>query len=110
MFGSSRFAGRIQNSLESALQRRIKDLLAERVSSDLFGRAGELDVLLGLLADDGPCVVHVHGVAGIVSGTTYTGGSNLVDAVIRSLRKKLGRRAARIETLSGVGYRLRGSR
>jgi hypothetical protein len=42
-----------------------------------------------------------------VWGYSYTGGSNVVDAVIRSLRKKLGERAAVIETVSGVGYRLR---
>jgi DNA-binding response OmpR family regulator len=31
-----------------------------------------------------------------------------VDVVIRSLRKKLGDRTAVIETVSGVGYRVRG--
>jgi hypothetical protein len=36
------------------------------------------------------------------------GGSNVVDAVIRSLRKKLGPQAAAIETVTGVGYRFRG--
>ena len=34
-------------------------------------------------------------------------GSNVVDARILSLRKKLGQRASMIETVSGVGYRLR---
>ena len=43
-----------------------------------------------------------------VWGYSYTGGSNVVDVVIRSLRKKLGDRAAVIETVSGVGYRVRG--
>jgi len=42
-----------------------------------------------------------------VWGTGYDGGSNTVDAVIRSLRKKLGAVADRIETVRGVGYRLR---
>jgi hypothetical protein len=41
-----------------------------------------------------------------VWGTSYDGGSNTVDAVIRSLRKKLGAVADRIETVRGVGYRL----
>jgi hypothetical protein len=36
------------------------------------------------------------------------GGSNIVDAVIRSLRKKLAGRRSAIETVSGVGYRFRG--
>ncbi len=42
-----------------------------------------------------------------VWGTRYDGGSNTVDVVIRSLRKKLGSVADRIETVRGVGYRLR---
>jgi hypothetical protein len=42
-----------------------------------------------------------------VWGTSYEGGSNTVDVVIRSLRKKLGSAADRIETVRGVGYRLR---
>jgi len=42
-----------------------------------------------------------------VWGYSYTGGSNVVDVVIRSLRKKLGDRSAVIETVSGVGYRVR---
>jgi len=42
-----------------------------------------------------------------VWGTTYSGGSNTVDVVIRSLRKKLGAVGDRIETVRGVGYRLR---
>jgi hypothetical protein len=37
----------------------------------------------------------------------YDGGSNVVDVVIRALRKKLGDRASVIETVQGVGYRLR---
>jgi len=32
-------------------------------------------------------------------------GSNVVDAVVRSLRKKLGRFAASVETVVGHGYR-----
>ena len=33
------------------------------------------------------------------------GASNVVDAVVKSLRKKLGPRASMIETVSGLGYR-----
>jgi hypothetical protein len=42
-----------------------------------------------------------------VWGYSYSGGSNVVDAVIRSLRKKLGSQASDIETVVGIGYRLR---
>jgi DNA-binding response OmpR family regulator len=34
-------------------------------------------------------------------------GSNVVEAVVHALRKKLGARASMIETVRGVGYRLR---
>lgn len=39
--------------------------------------------------------------------TRYEGGSNVVDAVVRTLRRKMGGQADRIETVTGVGYRLR---
>jgi hypothetical protein len=42
-----------------------------------------------------------------VWGYTYDGGSNVVDTVALSLRKKLGERASVIETVRGVGYRFR---
>jgi hypothetical protein len=40
-----------------------------------------------------------------VWGYDYVGGSNVVDSVIRSIRKKLGSRASSIETVRGFGYR-----
>jgi hypothetical protein len=42
-----------------------------------------------------------------VWGTEYTGGSNVVDAVVRSLRGKLGDASTIVETVRGSGYRLR---
>ena len=42
-----------------------------------------------------------------VWGYDYEGGSNVVDVVVRSLRKKLADRAELIEAVRGVGYRLR---
>lgn len=42
-----------------------------------------------------------------VWGTKYEGGSNVVDSVLRGLRKKLREKAHMIETVTGVGYRLR---
>ena len=35
-------------------------------------------------------------------------GSNVIEAVVRSLRKKLGAKASAIETIRGSGYRFRG--
>jgi hypothetical protein len=42
-----------------------------------------------------------------VWGTEYKGGSNIVDSVVHSLRKKLGSQASSIETVRGFGYRFR---
>ena len=42
-----------------------------------------------------------------VWGHEYEGGSNVVDSVIRSIRKRLGARASSIETVRGFGYRSR---
>lgn len=42
-----------------------------------------------------------------VWGTEYMGGSNVVDAVVRSLRRRLGPAGSAVETVRGTGYRLR---
>ena len=42
-----------------------------------------------------------------VWGRDYEGASNVVDAVVRGLRKKCGEHADILETVRGVGYRLR---
>jgi hypothetical protein len=39
--------------------------------------------------------------------TSFTGGSNVVDAVVHALREKLGPHGDAVETVRGVGYRLR---
>jgi hypothetical protein len=41
-----------------------------------------------------------------VWGNKYT-GSNVIEAVVRSIRKKLGEKATLIETIRNVGYRFR---
>jgi hypothetical protein len=40
-----------------------------------------------------------------VWGYDYAGGSNVIEALMRSIRRKLGTRAAAIETVRGLGYR-----
>ncbi len=44
-----------------------------------------------------------------VWGWRVDGGSNVVDALVLAVRRKLGPRAAMIETVRGVGYRFRGT-
>jgi hypothetical protein len=63
------------------------------VMDHLYQREGKAVTRVSLLAD--------------VWGYNYEGGSNVVDVVVRSLRKKLGERASMIETVTGVGYRFR---
>jgi hypothetical protein len=59
----------------------------------LYQQEGEVVTRISLLED--------------VWGYDYTGGSNVVDARVWSLRKKLGEHADMIETVPGAGYRLR---
>ena len=40
-----------------------------------------------------------------VWGYDYAGGSNVIEALVKSLRRKLGDRAPAIETVRGLGYR-----
>ena len=42
-----------------------------------------------------------------VWGYEWTGGSNVVDVAVSGLRRKLGSSAGALETVRGVGYRLR---
>ena len=42
-----------------------------------------------------------------VWGYEYAGGSNVIEANVRSLRRKLGSHASSIETVRGIGYRFR---
>jgi DNA-binding response OmpR family regulator len=42
-----------------------------------------------------------------VWGHKFDVGSNVVDVVIKSVRKKLGERSTLVETVTGHGYKLR---
>lgn len=68
----------------------------------------EYDLLLELLSKEGN-VLSRDQLLNEVWGTSYMGGSNVVDAHVKSLRKKLGDSAVNstyITTVRGVGYRL----
>ncbi|WJH36079.1 winged helix-turn-helix domain-containing protein [Paenibacillus sp. CC-CFT747] len=68
----------------------------------------EYDLLTALLAADGEVLTR-DALMDRVWGDTYFGGSNTVDAHIKSLRQKLGddpRRPRYIATVRGAGYRL----
>jgi len=64
----------------------------------------EFGILQALVAREGRTVSRAELIEE-VWGTSYLGGSNVVDAVVRTLRRKLGDDAALVETVRGVGYR-----
>jgi hypothetical protein len=66
----------------------------------------EFGLLRHLSAREGQAVAR-HELLAEVWDTEFTGGSNVVDAVVRSLRHKLGPAAPVVETVRGSGYRLR---
>jgi DNA-binding response OmpR family regulator len=66
----------------------------------------ELDVLRHLQRREGVAVTRDE-LLREVWGHEWTGASsNVVEAVISGLRRKMGDRAATLETVRGVGYRL----
>ena len=44
---------------------RVRELLDSRIAGSFVGRLEELGSLLELLTDQGPVVVHLHGIAGV---------------------------------------------
>jgi hypothetical protein len=66
----------------------------------------EFAVIQYLMQHEGEAVSRVS-LLNDVWGQSYEGGSNVVDVVIRSLRKKLHGHAQAIQTVRGVGYRIR---
>lgn len=66
----------------------------------------EFDTLYWLVRHSGEAVAREDLLAG-VWGDDADVASNVVDVVVRSLRKKLAERAHLIETVSGIGYRFR---
>jgi DNA-binding response OmpR family regulator len=66
----------------------------------------ELDVLRHMRRREGVAVTREE-LLREVWGHEWTGASsNVVEAVVSGLRKKMGDRAAALETVRGVGYRL----
>ncbi|HAM58595.1 MAG TPA: hypothetical protein DCQ64_25570, partial [Candidatus Rokubacteria bacterium] len=48
---------------------RVRDVLVRRATEAFVGRRRELAVLLEAVEQDGPLVVHVHGIPGIGKST-----------------------------------------
>jgi hypothetical protein len=94
---------------ELGLETREDDLLdtakrALRVDGGLVPLTRrEFDVMAYLMARRGEAVSR-DGLIHDVWGLRFEAGSNVVDAVVASLRHKLGSRASVIETVRGYGY------
>src|SRR5271165_5764636 len=58
---------------------RVRDLLDRQASGNFVGRSDELCSLRDILSDEGPVVVHLHGIAGI-------GKSRLLGAFVQVSR------------------------
>jgi Transcriptional regulatory protein, C terminal/NACHT domain len=82
-----------------------RELVVDGQRTALTGR--ELEVLQYLMDHAGEAVKRGE-LLDEIWGTDYEGGSNVIDVVVLSLRKKLGVRAAAIETVVRFGYRYRG--
>jgi DNA-binding response OmpR family regulator len=65
----------------------------------------EFDVLRYLQQREGEAVQR-EALLRDVWGYEWTGGSNVVEVAISTLRKKLGERARALRTVRGIGYRL----
>ena len=81
-----------------------RELVLDGVRTDLTKL--EFDVLRYLVQNEGKAISRDK-LLDDVWGQTYHGGSNVVDVVIRAVRKKIGPRADMVETVRGVGYRFR---
>lgn len=101
--------------LDGTSQAIFKDLWIDRKKMSLYQNGSkieltktEYELLVKLLEREG-AVLSREDLLAEVWGTSFLGGSNIVDVHIKSLRKKLGDRAVNskyIATVRGVGYRL----
>ena len=77
----------------------------------LDGRAIDLTPLehgvLRVLIDRDGAVVRRETLVAEVWGSNWDGDGNALESIVSALRRKLGSRAAALETVRGVGYRLR---
>ena len=67
----------------------------------------EFELLL-YLAENKGMVMSRNQILGHVWGYDFDGETRTVDVHVRSLRQKLGKAGEMLETVRGVGYRLRG--
>jgi hypothetical protein len=112
-FGPSSVDGWLADLVAEELGLEQDDVAVDAGAGELrlHGRSIALTRLeLGVMAELHRCegqVVSRPTLVEEVWGSDYQGQSNIVDSVVRSLRKKLGDQASAIETVRGYGYRFR---
>ena len=114
-FGPRSVDGWLARVVKSELQVEEDEFLdADRRRVHVDGRAIDLTrlefELLSRLARERGIAVSRKSLLRDVWGHEDPGGGNLIEAAVRSLRRKLGEDAGLIETVRGVGYRLRSDR
>ena len=109
-FGPSSVDGWLSGLVATELQIEddsILDVVQHQLVLD--GRRVDLTKLefemIGYLNERQGTVVERSDILRDVWGYEYAGGSNVIEANVRSLRRKLGDRAGCIETVRGLGYR-----
>lgn len=110
-FGPRLFLGWLDTHVRAALQveENFLDFEAREIILD-ENRIGLTPLEFGVisyLSDHEGKAISRDSLLSHVWGHDYEGGSNVVDARVRDLRKKLGPHSASIETVTGVGYRFR---
>ena len=89
------------------MRRRIGLPVAACISSTVPSCFGELRTAARHLREREGRPVSRESLLRDVWGYEWTGGSNVVEVAVSGLRRKLGDRAGALETVRGVGYRLR---
>jgi DNA-binding response OmpR family regulator len=110
-FGPGLFLGWLDRHVQAALQ--VGEDLLDLEARELVVGENRVSLtplefgVIAYLSDHEGKAVSRDTLLDRVWGREYHGGSNVVDARIRDLRKKLGPLSTAIETVTGVGYRFR---
>jgi DNA-binding response OmpR family regulator len=111
-FGPESVDGWLAGLVAAELGVDVPELLDRRARELVLGKERvplsrlEFRVLEYLLDHEGHAVSRASLMEDVWNQSSTT-GSNVIEAVVRSLRKKLRERASCVETVSGVGYRFR---
>lgn len=107
--GKNEPKGRALKALDISLNHETREVLVDKRSIDLT--PSEFDLLAALMAAPGRVFSRLD-LLDVIQGVRYEGYERTIDTHIKNLRAKVEedpRKPTRIETVYGVGYRLRKS-